>query len=73
MIKSIRLPKYIEFNEYITIARQQCEKIIENFEVDKKEWDKVLLLHESKVIRSMYLDYLELWIMEQEIEEIEIE
>jgi hypothetical protein len=66
MIKSISLEVYTTYNETIKEARMNTEKVIREFDIKEKDWDKLLLMHESITIRSIYLNYLELWLMEQD-------
>lgn len=66
MIKSISLEVYTTYNDTIKEARMNTEKVIREFDVKEKDWDKLLLMHESITIRNMYLNYLELWLMEQD-------
>lgn len=66
--------KYSEYKKHIEtikIARYKIEKNIKILEPKKERWG-LLLLNKNKIVRKMYLDYLQLIDMEEDAEEIEL-
>lgn len=66
---------YEEYKKSILQVRKLVRflyKLFEGFNIDEKEWDTKLLLNKNPIIRKLYLSYLELFYIHEELEEIRI-
>lgn len=50
--------------------REEYQNTIKNFDINEEEWDTKLLLNRSPIIRNLYISYLEILFMEEDLKNI---